>query len=189
MPVEPGTVEEYVLRLYPFANTFKPGHRLVAELSNSEPLVDEHNALLPPDAFHLPVGRPVTHKIYRDAAQLHRLFAPGTRVQYDNVGYGLLAAVVEWRTSQGFADALRDLVLGPLGVEGYLSAGLPREAASLARSRAGAAHCEASHSRSKSVSEFDFGSSLPHPSSGGESPCASRNTQSILLRSWPWWPR
>src|SRR5262245_35101691 len=27
--------------------------------------------------------------------------APGTRVQYDNVGYGLLAAIVEWRTSQG----------------------------------------------------------------------------------------
>lgn len=30
-------------------------------------LADAHNALLPPDAFHLPVCRPVTHKIYRDA--------------------------------------------------------------------------------------------------------------------------
>ena len=68
MPVEPGAIEEYVLRLYPFASTFRPGHRLVVELSNDEPLADEHNALLPPDAFHLPVGRPVTHKIYRDAA-------------------------------------------------------------------------------------------------------------------------
>jgi uncharacterized protein len=78
VPVEPGSIEEYVLRLYPFANTFTPGHRLVAELSNNEPLSDEHNALLPPDAFHLPVGRPVTHKIYRDATHHSRLVLPIT---------------------------------------------------------------------------------------------------------------
>ncbi|MBP2369587.1 CocE/NonD family hydrolase [Pseudonocardia parietis] len=78
VPVEPGRVEEYVLRLYPFASTFLPGHRLVAELSNNEPLADAHNALLPPDAFHLPVGRPVTHKIYRDALHHSRLVLPFT---------------------------------------------------------------------------------------------------------------
>jgi predicted acyl esterase len=78
VPVEPGAVEEYVLRLYPFASTFKPGHRLVVELSNDEPLSDAHNALLPPDAFHLPVGRPVTHKIYRDADHPSRLVLPFT---------------------------------------------------------------------------------------------------------------
>ncbi|MEU3948311.1 CocE/NonD family hydrolase [Streptomyces sp. NPDC029526] len=78
VPVEPGTVQEYVLRLYPFAATFLPGHRLVVELSNNEPLADAHNALLPPDAFHLPVGRPVTHKIYRDAAHPSRLVLPFT---------------------------------------------------------------------------------------------------------------
>ncbi|GLX53982.1 hypothetical protein Shyhy01_69310 [Streptomyces hygroscopicus subsp. hygroscopicus] len=72
MPVEPGKTEEYVLRLYPFAASFLPAHRLVAEPSNDEPLADAHNALLPPDAFHLPVGRPVTHKIYRDAAHPSR---------------------------------------------------------------------------------------------------------------------
>lgn len=77
-PVQPGVIEEYVLRLYPFANTFLPGHKLVVELSNNEPLADEHNALLPPDAFHLPVGRPVTHKIYRDAAHPSRLVLPFT---------------------------------------------------------------------------------------------------------------
>ncbi|TRW47268.1 CocE/NonD family hydrolase [Georgenia yuyongxinii] len=79
VPVEPGTIQEYVLRLYPFAATFRPGHRLTVELSNNEPLVDEHNSLLPPDAFHLPVGRPVTHKIYRDAAHPSRLVLPFTR--------------------------------------------------------------------------------------------------------------
>lgn len=67
-----------MLRLYPFPNVFRPGHRLVVELSNGEPLADEHNALLPPDAFHLPVGRPVTHKIYRDAAHHSRLVLPFT---------------------------------------------------------------------------------------------------------------
>lgn len=76
MPVEPGRIEEYVLRVYPFAATLLPGHRLVAELSNDEPLAD---ALLPPDAFHLPVGRPVTHKIYRDATHPSRLVLPFTK--------------------------------------------------------------------------------------------------------------
>ncbi|WP_327712447.1 hypothetical protein OG912_32510 [Streptomyces sp. NBC_00464] len=79
VPVEPGKIEEYVLRVYPFAATFLPGHKLVVELSNDEPLADEHNALLPPDAFHLPVGRPVTHKIYRDAAHPSRLVLPFTK--------------------------------------------------------------------------------------------------------------
>lgn len=78
VPVEPGKIEEYVIRLYPFAATFLPGHRLELELSCNEPLTDAHNALLPPDAFHLPVGRPVTHKIYRDAAHPSRLLLPFT---------------------------------------------------------------------------------------------------------------
>lgn len=78
VPVEPGVIEEYVVRLYPFAATFLPGHRLVVELSNDEPLADEHNALLPPDAFHLPVGRPVTHRVYRDAEHPSRLVLPFT---------------------------------------------------------------------------------------------------------------
>lgn len=43
-----------------------------------EPLVDDHNSLLPPDAFHLPVGRPVTHKVFRDAAHPSRLVLPFT---------------------------------------------------------------------------------------------------------------
>lgn len=78
VPVEPGTIEEYVIRLYPFAAAFLPGHRLELELSCDEPLTDDHNSLLPPDAFHLPVGRPVTHKVFRDAAHPSRLVLPFT---------------------------------------------------------------------------------------------------------------
>lgn len=68
VPVEPGKIEEYVLRVYPFAATFLPGHKLVVELSNDEPLADEHNALLPPDAFHLPVGHRHTQDLPRRGA-------------------------------------------------------------------------------------------------------------------------
>lgn len=74
----PGRIEEYVVRLYPFAATVLPGHRLVLELSNNEPLADAHNALLPPDAVHLPVGRPVPDESYRDARHPSRLVLPVT---------------------------------------------------------------------------------------------------------------
>jgi hypothetical protein len=57
---------------------FLAGHRPVVELSNNEPLRDDHISLLPPDAFHLPVARPVTHKIYRDADHPSRLVLPFT---------------------------------------------------------------------------------------------------------------
>jgi hypothetical protein len=76
VPVTPGEITEYVIRVYPFANDFKAGHKLVVELMCNEPLVDEHNSLLPPDAFHLPVGRPVTHTVYRDAAHPSRILLP-----------------------------------------------------------------------------------------------------------------
>jgi CubicO group peptidase (beta-lactamase class C family) len=45
---------------------------------------------------------------------------PASRVTYSNVGMGLLALVVERRTEKRFAEALADLVLAPLGIEGYL---------------------------------------------------------------------
>lgn len=79
VPVEPGRIEEYVLRVYPMAATILPGHKVTVELSCNEPMVDEHNSLLPPDAFHLPVGRPVTHKVYRDAEHPSRLVLPFTK--------------------------------------------------------------------------------------------------------------
>lgn len=78
VPVTPGRIEEYVVRLYPFANAFLPGHRLELELMCDEPLVDAHNSLLPPEAMHLPSGRATAHKVYRDAAHPSRLVLPHT---------------------------------------------------------------------------------------------------------------
>ncbi len=60
------------------------------------------------------------------------LRSPGSRVTYSNVGYGLLALLVEARTGQPFAAALADLVLEPLGVEGYLGVEPPRAPAAVA---------------------------------------------------------
>lgn len=75
-PVTPGQINEYIIRIYPFAHSFEPGHKLRAELSNNEPMQDEHNALLPPDAFHLPIGRATTTTVYRDAQHPSRLVLP-----------------------------------------------------------------------------------------------------------------
>lgn len=58
--------------------------------------------------------------------------APRTVVRYSNVGYGLLALVVERQTGQAFPDALAALVLRPLGVEAYLGQESARPPARLA---------------------------------------------------------
>lgn len=57
---------------------------------------------------------------------------PHTEARYDNVGSGLLAIAVERVTHQPFPSALADLVLAPLGVEGYLGAEPPRRPARIA---------------------------------------------------------
>jgi beta-lactamase class C len=57
---------------------------------------------------------------------------PGERVQYSDIGYGLLAQVIERLTGRGIAAALRSLVLDPLGVEAYLGEPLPRRRALIA---------------------------------------------------------
>jgi beta-lactamase class C len=57
---------------------------------------------------------------------------PNTRVQYSNVGYGLLAVIVEHQTGKDFPAALAELVLQPLGIEAYLGDEPPRAPAALA---------------------------------------------------------
>ena len=54
---------------------------------------------------------------------------PATRVQYGNVGYGLLALAIERRTGEHFPAALARLVLEPLDVEAYLGDEPPRQPA------------------------------------------------------------
>jgi CubicO group peptidase (beta-lactamase class C family) len=47
--------------------------------------------------------------------------SPGTRLAYSDVNYVLLAMVVERLTDQPFAAACRELVLDPLGMEGFFA--------------------------------------------------------------------
>lgn len=53
----------------------------------------------------------------RRALASELLFPPGGGYEYSNAGYSLLAAVVEIVTGEPYEEALRQLVLGPAGME------------------------------------------------------------------------
>ena len=83
VPVTPGEINEYAIRLYPFSFLIKPGHRIELELACNEPLDGEDAKLLPPDSYHLPSGRATMHKIYRDADHPSRLVLPVIPKKFD----------------------------------------------------------------------------------------------------------
>jgi beta-lactamase class C len=60
------------------------------------------------------------------ALRLAPEISPGTRLSYSDVNYVLLAMVVERVTGQPFAAICRELVLDPLGMEGYFAEEPPR---------------------------------------------------------------
>jgi len=76
VPVPPGEMIEYAIRLYPFSHVVKAGHRMELELACNEKIEDENYKMLPPESYHLPSGRATTHKIYRDAEHPSRLVLP-----------------------------------------------------------------------------------------------------------------
>ena len=68
----------------------------------------------------------------RACLQTPRAEPAGARVNYSNLGYGLLAVTVERATGRRFVDALADLVIAPLGIEAYLGVDPPRTPARVA---------------------------------------------------------
>jgi beta-lactamase class C len=74
---------------------------------------------------------------------------PMTRVQYSNVGYGLLGLIVEECCNMPFSQALSELVLKPLGIDAYLGDEPPRTPAIIAdvRGRLRGSDWEAFNSR------------------------------------------
>ncbi|MDB5742268.1 MAG: X-Pro dipeptidyl-peptidase [Polaromonas sp.] len=76
LPVPPGEIIEYAIRLYPFSFLIKAGHRIQLELACNESIDGDDAKLLPPDSYHLPSGRATFHKIYRDAKHKSRLVLP-----------------------------------------------------------------------------------------------------------------
>ena len=88
-----------------------------------------HTAGLPPDLsegaapYELGLDWPT---LARACLATPPIRPPWTRVQYSNLGSGLLAVIVERRTKRPFREALAELVLAPLGIEGYLGVEPPR---------------------------------------------------------------
>ncbi|HEX5240017.1 MAG TPA: serine hydrolase domain-containing protein, partial [Candidatus Limnocylindrales bacterium] len=56
-------------------------------------------------------------------------WAPGTRFEYSNLGYGLLGRVISAVTRREYRDAVRERILDPLGMTstGYLQSEVPPE--------------------------------------------------------------
>lgn len=76
---------------------------------------------------HALYGTPIGWKeLAQECLRVALEVPPHTRVLYGNVGYGLLALVVEHLTQKSFLDALTALVLQPLQIEGYLGNEPPR---------------------------------------------------------------
>lgn len=83
VPVTPGEVNEYAIRLYPFSILIPRGNRIELEIGCNEDLDSEDNKLLPPDSFHLPSGRATMHKIYRDKDFQSRIVLPYIPKEHD----------------------------------------------------------------------------------------------------------
>ncbi len=72
-------------------------------------------------------GKPMTMSdMLRECLSVTLKIPPHTRVVYSNVGYGLLAVVIERVTGRKFSDVLYEQVLDPLHIKGYLGDEPPR---------------------------------------------------------------
>jgi beta-lactamase class C len=111
----------------PNAAAAQPGITLRALLAHTAGLPDD----LPPGAAPYRPGLDWP-ALARACLRTPPSRPPGQRVVYSNVGMGLLAVVVERRTGVPFAAALEQLVLEPLGIEGYLGVEPARTPARLA---------------------------------------------------------
>lgn len=123
-------LDEPLSRYLPATASAQPGVTLRTLLAHTSGLPLD----IPADAAPYAVGLS-WEALRRGCLQTRLEAAPLTRVQYSNVGYGLAAIVVETITGQPFAQALQELVLGPLHIEGYLGATPPRAVATLANVR------------------------------------------------------
>jgi CubicO group peptidase (beta-lactamase class C family) len=105
-------------RYLPDAAAAQPGITVARVMS--------HSAGLPVDVSpeRAPYAPGLSWDVLRDACLAEPpAAAPGGLVQYGNHGYGLLAIVVERLAGAPFPQALRELVLAPLGIAGDLGAG------------------------------------------------------------------
>lgn len=75
IPVVPGEITHYPIRIFPMACRLAAGHRLKLEIKSVEDPASV-NVMLPPESGHLNSGRATTHKIYRDREWQSHLILP-----------------------------------------------------------------------------------------------------------------
>jgi CubicO group peptidase (beta-lactamase class C family) len=71
------------------------------------------------------------HDIAQASIQTAPIAPPNTKVIYSNVGYSLLAVIIERLSGQPFKATLRQLVIEPLGIEAYLGDEPPHRVATV----------------------------------------------------------
>jgi D-alanyl-D-alanine carboxypeptidase len=109
------TVEDVVPGLLP------QGHRIT--IRN---LLSHRSGLYDPGVEDLPPLSRMTDDSFIEAAAAHPLeFPPGTSSSYSNVGYEVLARVVERLTGRPLAEAMADTVFGPAGMSDTKLLGSP----------------------------------------------------------------
>ena len=75
VPIVPGKMVEYAIKIYPFSNVFKKGHSIELEIRSIESEF-EVGPGMPPESGHLNSGRATTHKIFRDKIHPSHLVLP-----------------------------------------------------------------------------------------------------------------
>jgi hypothetical protein len=75
VPVTPGEMCEYAIKVFPMSNVFRKGHSMELEIRSIETPGDPEPGM-PPEGDHLNSGRATTHKIYRDKHHQSCLLLP-----------------------------------------------------------------------------------------------------------------
>jgi CubicO group peptidase (beta-lactamase class C family) len=117
-------IERGVLRVQDSIRHYLPELPTYADAITVQQLLEHTGGLRDWDGLFALTGRTIEDGIDMDevlamlARQRAPLFAPGTRQEYSNTGYVLLAHVIERATGERFDSWLRAHVLQPLGMRG-----------------------------------------------------------------------
>jgi N-acyl-D-aspartate/D-glutamate deacylase len=107
--------DDPVVRFLPELARFGEGVRIRHLLTHSAGLPDYYDVM----AQVAGVERPRTrHALDVLSVWGEPRFAPGTRYEYSNPGYELLALIVERASGRTYADFVEERIFGPLGMEG-----------------------------------------------------------------------
>ena len=117
-------LEDQLKKYLPDAAAAYPGVTLRALLSHTSGLPLEYDLKLTP--YNSSIGWKQISQACLDTRLVNR---PNSCVQYSNVGFALLALVIESVSGQDFKRVLEEQVFEPLKIEAYIGRSLPRRPA------------------------------------------------------------